>query len=141
MWGKNKYPVASRSDQNMTLISAGTEIEGNLVFDGALLVEGKVRGNVLSEGGHLTLAESGRIDGDIKAPHMVINGTVHGNVFATEHVELAAQAEIIGNVYYNVIEMIKGSHVNGSLEHHPDGMPDSQPRIAQPAEGTVIEHG
>ena len=30
---------------------------------------------------------------------------------------------ITGNVFYNVIEMTKGSQVNGSLEHHPNGVP------------------
>ena len=141
MWGKHKQSIQSSGDQDMTLISAGTEVQGNIGFTGALLIEGKVRGNLSSENGHLTLAESGMVEGDIRAPRVAINGMIRGNVFATEHLELAAKAEINGNVYYNVIEMVRGSQVNGSLEHHPDGMPDIKPLIARVTEGTVIEHG
>lgn len=141
MWGKNKQTIHSSDNQEMTLISAGTEIKGNISFTGALLIEGKVRGNLYAEDGHLTLADSGMVEGDIKAPSMVINGMVRGNVFATERLELSARAEIHGNVYYNVIEMVKGSQVNGSLEHHPDGMSDIKPLITSVTEGTVIEHG
>lgn len=39
------------------------------------------------------------------------------------------------------IEMVKGSQVNGSLEHHPDGEADIKPLIAKVTAGTVIEHG
>ncbi|AMO55273.1 hypothetical protein GZ77_11135 [Endozoicomonas montiporae] len=141
MWGKNRAPVHSNGDSNMTLISAGTEVEGNVMFTGTLLIEGKVRGNLYSDDGHLTLTDSGLVEGDIKASKMVLNGAVRGNVFATEHLELAADAEISGNVHYNVIEMVKGSQVNGSLEHHPDGMADIKPLIAKVTADTVIEHG
>ena len=141
MWGKNKAPDRSSGDHDMTLISAGTEVEGNVIFTGALLIEGKVRGNLHSDDGHLTLSGSGMVEGDIKAPRMVLNGAVRGNVFATEHLELTADAEISGNVYYNVIEMVRGSQVNGSLEHHPNGKADIQPLIAKANAGTVVEHG
>ncbi|MCW7554287.1 hypothetical protein NX722_17010 [Endozoicomonas gorgoniicola] len=46
-----------------------------------------------------------------------------------------------GNVYYNIIEMFKGSQVNGSLEPHPNGKADIKPLIAKATAGTVVEHG
>jgi cytoskeletal protein CcmA (bactofilin family) len=42
---------------------------------------------------------------------------VEGDVYSSEHIELAAKARVIGNVYYHLIEMVMGSEVNGSLYH------------------------
>ena len=141
MWGKNKSASRVSGDSDTTLISAGTEIEGDVNFSGVLLIEGKVCGNLNSENGHLTLAETGFVEGDIRVPKIVINGAVRGCVYALEHVELAARAEITGNVYYNVIEMVKGSQVNGSLEYHPDGMPDIKPLLVKVVDDRSIEQG
>jgi cytoskeletal protein CcmA (bactofilin family) len=46
---------------------------------------------------------------------------VTGDVHAVEHVELAPQARIRGDVYYNLIEMAIGAEVNGSLVHTANG--------------------
>ena len=42
---------------------------------------------------------------------------MEGDVYSSEHIELAAKARVIGNVYYHLIEMVMGSEVNGSLYH------------------------
>ena len=55
--------------------------------------------------------------GDINAPHVIINGTVNGDVYASAHLELAEKASINGSVYYNLIEMAMGASVNGNLVH------------------------
>ncbi|OED49219.1 hypothetical protein ACH42_01975 [Endozoicomonas sp. (ex Bugula neritina AB1)] len=141
MWGKIKEVIEDESSHQATLISIGTEIEGNVAFSGSLLIEGRVRGSLNSEDGQITLSESGFVEGDIRAPRVVIDGSVRGNVFAMERLELNANAEITGNVYYNVIEMVKGSQVNGSLEHHPNGMPSVTPIIAMVTDETVVEQG
>ena len=50
-------------------------------------------------------------------PSAIINGLVQGNVRSADHLELAAKAVVVGNVYYNLIEMVMGSEVNGNLMH------------------------
>ena len=57
------------------------------------------------------------MQGEIKVPSVIINGLVEGDVHSTQHLELAAKARVIGNVYYHLIEMVMGSEVNGSLCH------------------------
>ncbi len=44
-----------------------------------------------------------------------------GDVFANQRVELGATARVIGNVYYNLIEMAIGAEINGKLVHQPEG--------------------
>jgi cytoskeletal protein CcmA (bactofilin family) len=48
---------------------------------------------------------------------IVINGLVEGDVYSSNHIELAAKARVSGNVHYHLIEMVMGSEVNGSLSH------------------------
>ena len=53
-------------------------------------------------------------------PHVVLNGTVKGDVRATERVELGPKARVIGNVQYKLIEMSIGAEVNGKLIHESE---------------------
>ncbi len=53
--------------------------------------------------------------------YIVLNGIVRGDVYANKRVELGPTARVIGNVYYNLIEMAIGAEINGKLVHQPDG--------------------
>jgi len=107
-----------------TLIARGTEIIGDIHFAGTLHVEGTLRGNVIAKEGsnaHLDIQEHGIIEGQVHVPTVRIDGQVVGDVVSTKHVELAAKAQIEGNVHYHLIEMVKGSQVNGSLVYVGEG--------------------
>ena len=119
MFGKKK---AFHSAQIDTLVGQGTEITGDLAFTGGLHVDGRIIGNVVAEEGSsalLILSEFGRIEGEVRAPNMVLNGEVVGDVYGSSRVELAPKARIKGNVYYNLLEMSIGAEVNGGLLHRP----------------------
>jgi len=122
MWGNKKKP--KQTAQIDSLIGQNTEIRGDVIFSGGLHVDGKIKGSVIAQEGEdslLTLSERGTIEGEVKVPNVVINGAVIGDVHALGHVDLAAQARIHGDVYYNLIEMAMGAEVNGSLVHKSSG--------------------
>lgn len=122
MWG-NKTKKPKQTTNIDTLIGQNTEIRGDLIFSGGLHVDGKIKGNVISAEGDdsvLTLSERGTIEGEVKVPNVVINGTVIGDVHALSHIELATQARVHGNVYYSLIEMAMGAEVNGNLVHRAE---------------------
>ncbi len=117
MFKKKKGFGAARID---TLIGQTATINGDLVFSGGLHVDGTINGNVIAEEGSealLILSKSGRINGDVKVPNMLLNGEIVGDVFAANRVELAADSRVNGSVYYNLIEMAAGAEVNGGLIH------------------------
>ncbi|MFE8071389.1 polymer-forming cytoskeletal protein [Marinobacteraceae bacterium S3BR75-40.1] len=106
-----------------TLISGKTAVNGDLHFSGGLHVDGKITGTVRADDNSeavLRISEVGEVDGDVIAPHVIINGTVHGDVYSSQHLELASKASIHGNVYYNLIEMAMGAEVNGNLVHQKE---------------------
>ncbi|MAR93296.1 MAG: polymer-forming cytoskeletal protein [Pseudomonadota bacterium] len=128
MWGKDKTKKVDfdRHAGKTTMVAKGTVIDGDVRFEGGLLVEGTIKGNVRAEEGSealLRLSEAGRIEGEIHVPNVVINGQVNGDVHSSAHVELAAKAVVNGNVHYHLIEMVMGAAVNGSLVHNQAAQP------------------
>jgi cytoskeletal protein CcmA (bactofilin family) len=133
----NKKSSVSVSGKT-TLISSDTVILGDIRFSGVLDVEGLVQGNIVAQPGKdavVRVIAKGRVEGEIRAPSVIINGAVEGNVHSTKHLELASKARVQGNVYYTLVEMAAGAEVNGSLAHvaEPDvakGKKKDSPAVA-----------
>ena len=120
MFGNRKRFRTTKVD---TLIGRKSEVFGDIRFSGGLHVDGTIKGNVVNEdepSSVLTLSEHGTIEGDVRVPNVVLDGTVIGDVHATHHIELSANARITGDVYYSLIEMAMGAEVNGNLVHVGD---------------------
>ena len=117
--GKNK----KASGKVHTLVGGETEIRGDVAFDGGLFVDGTIIGNVEAKSGAasiLNVSDKGSIEGQVRVPHVILNGTVIGDVYASERIELAAKARVTGNVYYNLIEMAIGAEINGQMVHETE---------------------
>ena len=112
-----------------TLVGNGTRITGDLGFRGRLHLDGLIVGDIAGEPGAsaLTIGLDGVVEGMVEVDDLVLNGRVHGDVTAREHVELGPTAQVDGNLVYKVLEMAAGASVNGRLIHRPDV------REAQPA--------
>ncbi len=109
-----------------TVIGRGTLIKGDLEFEGGLHLDGRIIGNVNGvEGGGsaITVSEQGVIEGDVQVDVLTLNGTVVGDVYAAERVELASRARVTGTVHYPLLEMAMGAEVNGQLVHVTDEAP------------------
>lgn len=107
-----------------TLIGRQTEILGDIRFTGGLHVDGKIKGKVIAsadKASALSVSENGAVEGDVRVPNVVLNGTVIGDVHASQKIAIAAKARVTGNVYYRIIEMESGAQVNGQLVHDVGG--------------------
>jgi len=114
---RNQAPIG-------TLVGADTRVHGDVEFSGGCHIDGYVKGNVRAakdESSVLIISERGCIEGSVMVPHVHLNGTVKGDVRATERVELGPKARVIGNVQYKLIEMSIGAEVNGKLIHESEG--------------------
>jgi len=105
-----------------TLIANGTTIKGDIHFSGRLHVDGKVDGAIRGDGAQamLTLSAHASITGEVQAPHIVIDGSIVGDVTASERLELASNARVEGNVYYKLLEMSAGAQINGKMVHRAE---------------------
>lgn len=114
----------SRTGSGVTLIATNCELIGDVHFSDQLLVNGIVKGNIHARAGSkavITVSEKGQVNGEIRVPNVIINGCVCGDIHSDNHIELAAKAVIEGDIYYNVIEMVRCSRVDGNLVHLQDG--------------------
>ncbi|GMG85684.1 bactofilin family protein [Biformimicrobium ophioploci] len=118
MLGRKDKDMPVNSGNSTTLIARHTEVKGNMHFRGNLVIEGRVHGNITAESdsdARVQVIDGGTVEGEIRVPHVVINGSVKGDVHAARHLELAGKAAVEGNVHYKLIEMVKGAQVNGAL--------------------------
>ena len=114
MFFRNKNKAQSRID---TLIGVETHIEGNINFAGGLRVDGSVKGNITetSTPSTLVLGETGRIEGAIKVSRIIMSGKVQGPLHSAQFLELQAKARVVGDVYYQSLEMHTGALIEGKL--------------------------
>lgn len=105
-----------------TLLGKGTTIDGDVRFSGGLHIEGMIKGNLTADDkdAMVVLSEHGHIQGEVRVPNIVVNGTIDGDVYANGKVELYDKARVCGDVYYNLLEMQVGSEVNGKLVRQKD---------------------
>jgi cytoskeletal protein CcmA (bactofilin family) len=127
---KNKKP-----DSCDTIISAKSEIVGDLHISGGLILDGRIKGNIIADdqtNALVRISETGVVEGEIRVPNIVINGRVVGNVHSSQHIELAKKAIVSGDVNYAMMEMVMGAQVNGNLVHNSAENPRKGRKNADP---------
>jgi cytoskeletal protein CcmA (bactofilin family) len=112
MFAKKKQPPIK------SLIAQGSRIEGNFIFTDGLRVDGEVKGDIRANDDKtsiLVVSETAVVNGAVHADHVIINGTIHGPVFANELLELQPKARIEGDVHYKSLEMHQGATIAGQM--------------------------
>jgi len=110
-FGKRKQPPIC------SLIGEGTAVHGEVRFTEGLRIDGEVIGDVVATGEQsmLVISEKARVQGKVKAGHVIINGTVIGPLESDQLLELQPKARIVGEVRYEALEMHQGATVDGEL--------------------------
>lgn len=96
-------PAATRN-----ILSTDVEIKGTVKFTNDLVVDGKIEGEISSDG-NLTVGENARIKAEIKTATVVVYGKVHGNINATDRVELKSSAEVVGDIKAKTLSIEAGA--------------------------------
>ncbi len=119
--------AAPRSTAGATrnVLSTDVEIKGIVKFDSDLVVDGKIEGEINSDG-NLTIGENARIRAEIKTATIVVYGKVHGNLTATDRIELKASAEVVGDIKTKTLSIEAGAiFVGKSTVGTPANVPAS----------------
>ena len=101
------------------VLSNDVEIKGNLRFGGELLFEGKIEGEISSEG-TLTLGDGATVNGNINATNVIVRGKVTGNIVAKEKIEIKTKAEIFGDIKASKLSVEEGVTFVGRAEVNPN---------------------
>ncbi|WP_322061972.1 polymer-forming cytoskeletal protein [Paraburkholderia sp. J63] len=122
---KRKKPQPGIAQTKLaTLIAEDVHITGNLEFADGLRLDGQVNGNVSSKAGAqtlLVLSDRSAVQGNVHGYDIVVNGRIVGDVIADHFVELQANAHVVGNIYYQQLQMDCGASVDGKLTKRDPG--------------------
>ena len=90
------------------VLSSDVEIKGSVKFTNDLVVDGKIEGEITSDG-NLTVGENARIKAEIKTATLVVYGKIHGNITVTDRVELKVGAEVVGDIKAKTLAIEAGA--------------------------------
>lgn len=108
----NKTAKAMKTRDFTTLINEGTEIEGKVTFTGTVLLNGRMRGEIVSNDS-LVVGEKGVVNATIHAGMVEISGEVVGNISATDRIELHANCRVYGDIEAPVVIIDEGALLEG----------------------------
>jgi cytoskeletal protein CcmA (bactofilin family) len=118
------------------ILSSDVEIKGKLRFSNDLIIDGRIEGEVNSEG-DLTVGENAQIVGDVKTRSVVVFGRIEGNITVTDRCELKQNAILHGDVIAGKLAIEEGATFMGSSTV---GTPRSGSKApAKPAGGQPTE--
>ncbi|MFZ0613341.1 MAG: polymer-forming cytoskeletal protein [Desulfobacterales bacterium] len=100
------------SGASMSLVSENISIEGELIGEENILINGRVTGAIKLKG-DIVVGQSGVVEADVEADTVVIQGTVKGNVTARNHLEIQATGKMIGDITARSIDIKEGSTFEG----------------------------
>ena len=115
------------------VLSSDVEIKGTVKFTNDLVVDGRIEGEIQSEG-NLTVGENARLKAEIKTGTVVVYGKVHGNIVASERVELKATAEVVGDIKAKTLSIEPGAIFVGKSNV---GTPSTPAAAAKPAQAAA----
>lgn len=95
-------------------VGSGTTLNGDLIFRDMLRVDGHLSGRITSDKGTLIVSSGGQVDASIEVGVAKINGTINGDITATERVEFGRAARVKGNIQTPALVIEQGAIFDGS---------------------------
>lgn len=109
------------SENNVaTIIGPGTIVTGEIKSKGTVRIEGELTGNVDCED-TVVVQENGHVKADLVGGQVIVSGTVEGNLFAHERLEVTSQGKIIGNITAPRVSIAEGVIFEGKCTMKPPG--------------------
>lgn len=108
--------VVAHDTPSPSSIGTGLKIRGELTGSSDLYIEGEAQGKIVLTGSRVTVGARGRVQADIEAREIVVEGSVQGNLKAYEHIRLASTSNVQGSVLTPRIGIDDGAKLRGKVE-------------------------
>jgi cytoskeletal protein CcmA (bactofilin family) len=99
----------------INLIGTGTVIDGNIVSNGDIRIDGSLKGN-LSTKGKVIVGDTGKIHGEIVCKNFEVEGSVEGKVVVSELLSLRAKSKILGDITTSKLAIEPGAVFTGKCD-------------------------
>lgn len=94
-----------------TVIGQEVVFEGNIKTDKAIRIDGKVVGDIEARG--VLIGAQAEITGVIKCDVLITSGTIRGDIYALDSVELLEQSKVYGDISTNILSICEGACFEG----------------------------
>ena len=119
LFNKTKKMNSSDSIESFdTLIGAATRIEGRMVVNKSIRLDGTIEGSIESSTDTqvtVAIGHSGLVHGDVRAHRVLVNGQVDGNIYAREKCELHETSRVKGDIHYGLLGIEHGAEILGLM--------------------------
>ncbi len=107
-----QFGKGKSSDDIVSLLGEGTELNGELTFTHGLRVEGVVKGKVRSEA-LLEIGPAGKMDAEIEVRKILIRGEFRGAIHASDRVEIMKDGKVFGDIFSPCLIIEAGAFFEG----------------------------
>jgi cytoskeletal protein CcmA (bactofilin family) len=118
----------------MVNIGKSVVIKGELSGSEDLMIEGQVEGKIELRQNILTIGPNAKIKAQVFAKAVVVQGEIHGNVTATEKVDIRDAGSVDGDISSPRVAIADGAHFRGSIDMQRQGAPKPGGDKLAPAE-------
>lgn len=111
--------MSTTTGTTKNVLGSDVEIKGTLKFTGELTFEGKLEGEIHSDG-ILNLGDSAVVTGNIDVQSVVVRGKVNGNIVAKEKIDIKAKTELFGDIRAAKLVIEEGVTFVGKTDVNPN---------------------
>jgi cytoskeletal protein CcmA (bactofilin family) len=129
--------LATASSASASTISAGLRIHGEFSGNSDLYIDGEAQGSIRLGQSKVTVGPHGRVQADIDAREILIEGTVHGNLKASESIHLGPGSRVQGSMLTPRVAIDDGARLRGKVEMTKPGEARRMAAAGQ-AKGTEV---
>lgn len=122
---------ARSSERSSAHIGKSVVVKGALSASEDLIIEGLVEGTIELRQNVLTIGPNGKIIAKIIAKSVVVQGNVHGNIAATEKVDIRDSGSVDGDIAAPRVAISEGAHFRGSIDMQKAGEPKTEAKAAE----------
>ena len=101
------------------MIGPSITIKGEVTGDEDLVIQGNVEGTVSLKAHELSVGESGKVNADIQAKVVKIDGEVKGDIIGSENVMISKLGNVRGNIIAPRVTLEDGAVFKGSIDMDP----------------------
>lgn len=114
--------MSDANQASQSVISSEVEIIGTIKTSGSIQIEGRVEGEILSQG-DVSIGKSGSVKGNLRVNSVTLSGTVQGNIEAKDRIALKSTARLLGDIKAKRLSVEDGVTFVGKSEVNPTGQP------------------
>lgn len=128
-------PAAREARTSLATIGPSISIQGDLSGDEDLMIQGRIDGEVRLEKNKVTIGKSGRVQADVHARSIEVEGRIKGNLYGAEDVIVRAAGRVQGNIVCGRVTLENGANFKGSIDMEPASKPGGASRPTSAAGG------